>query len=150
VNDGSLDVIFKIVKGPRAPDGNIKEQHMAKPKTGDYCVGCEHSLLCISGHVAVQQCTGCMRVYVEGMLLKDGPCKGFDQKTHPMVFVKSCALCAEEYVQQHMKGALDQFVGQPVTPATLEQIKANLKAQALTLLNQFGWEIDVEVVCEKT
>ncbi len=140
-------VDFEITRGPLAPSGDIKIDHLAKARTNDKCLKCPNALLCISGHVAVQQCKGCMRTYIDGGLIPGGVvCEGFVRQ--PQVFVPSCALCAEEYVKKHMAGAMDQFVGNPITSETLEQVKAHLKDRAQILLNMYGWEIKVDVLCE--
>lgn len=151
MKNGSMYIDFSLINAPADPTGHIKRKHLAKAKTGTYCEKCPNALLCISGHVAVQQCTGCMRTFIDGSLIPGGViCEGFEKE--PQVFVKSCAKCVTQHVRARLDQAMEpirqQLVGAPLTPELLAQVRANVEAQAKRLLNDYGWEINVDVVCE--
>ena len=144
---GQLHVDFEFVNKPANPTGHVKREHVAKAKTGEFCEKCSNSLLCVSGPVAVQQCRNCMRSYVDGSLIPDGvACEGFIRQ--PQVFVSVCEICAEEHVRKYLAAAIEPLTGTQLTPHLIAQARENLKAQAHRLFNDFGWEINVDVVCE--
>ncbi len=147
IDKGNMSIDFSIEGGPVDPTGHVKKQHAAKAAMGKYCFECPNSLLCISGHVAVQRCNSCSRIYIDGSMIPlEVRCKGFAKQ--PQTYVPHCVACAEEYVRSRLLEGTESLIGRQLDSQTFAQMKANLKAVARRLLEEKGWHINVDVVMD--
>lgn len=151
---GQLYVDISMVRAPTDPLAFSKDLK-ARAKTGEYCHDCPNSLVCVSGHVGVEQCRQCNRVYIEGNPVPEGKCKGkigefceggFDKQ--PFRVSNSCPACAEETVKECFREGLENHVGQALTPMLIERIKQTLEATTQRIKQEYGWEFTADVVME--
>jgi len=119
-----------------------------KMKLGDYCLGCPHTLICVSFPVVVESCSGCKRKYLNGFEIPSKiDCQGANQgrKDSSMHYRQVCRTCAQEIINEYFVSEINQYVGEAFSPGIVSRITNHAEGIATRIRKETGQRVTIDV-----